>query len=140
MEFQELLEQYENNIQYANRMMTPESLSFFKKTIDYWNGFKHANFKWFQTMKDYSNFKPFTREPKKKEKEELRYTNMNGDIFEPCAILEYRNEIVPIYNDDYGQQEFILYKDNIISGGTYNLMADYDFCHEIDRIKDGITF
>ena len=40
MEFKEILEKYENDIKHVNRMLNPDCLSFFKKSVEYWKGYK----------------------------------------------------------------------------------------------------
>ena len=136
MEFIEILEKYEDDIKHANRMLNPECLSFFKKSEDYWNGYKKACYNWFQLMKEYTHFIPQTRKPNEEELQMIYIDN--GISYEPVSILEYRGEEIPVYCDDYGQQEFIIYKGNIYNGGAYNITAEYDFCAFIDNIKDNI--
>ena len=139
MEFKEILEKYEDDIKHADKMLDPKCLSFFKKSEDYWQGYKKACYSWFQSMKEYTDFVPQLREPTEKEKEEFtHWWYETNTLQKPDRILEYRDEIVPIYYDDYGQQEIVIFKGEIISGGAFNTMAEYDFCAFIDRIKDNI--
>lgn len=138
MNFKEILERYENDIEYANRMLTPDSLSFFKKTEEYWTGYKRASYKWFQDMKAELNFKPEIVDMTEEEKIENIYIDEYNNYFYPCQWLKYRDELIPIYIDDYGQQEFIKYKNRFFYGGSYNIYAEYDFCSFIDTVKDNI--
>ena len=139
MEFNEILEKYEDDINYANRMLTPKCLSFFKESEDYWKGYKKACFAWFQAMKQYTDFKPLVREATEEEKKKFIYhQGETGFGPEPDKVMGYRGEIVPIYFDDYGQQEVAIFEGEIIPGGAFNTMAYYDFCFVIDRIKDKI--
>ena len=137
MEFKEILEKYEDDIKYADRMLEPRCLSFFKKSEDYWKGYKKACYSWFQMAKECVHFTPLTREADEEEKEQLKYIE-NDTVYEPIFILLYRGEEIPVYDDDYGQQEFIIYNGEHYSGGTYNFAAVFDFCSFVDRIKDNI--
>jgi hypothetical protein len=138
MSFEEILERYENDINYANRMLKPESLSFFKKTVDYWKGYKRASFKWFQDMKLELNFIPETQKLIKEESHEYIYVDEFNNYYFPYKLLLYRQEKIPVYSDDYGQQDFIVYKGKAFYGGPYNFCADNDFCSFVDTIKDDI--
>lgn len=60
--------------------------------------------------------------------------------FPVCGIMSYRGEYIPVYDDDSGQQEFIIYNDKEICGGSYNLYPQEVFCQEIDEIKDNIDY
>lgn len=55
-----------------------------------------------------------------------------GMIYKPIARLDYRGETAYIYNDDYGQQIFMIYNDNEYSGGSYNM----DYLFEFTQIMD----
>ena len=61
------------------------------------------------------------------EQEIKEFTYKDNIEYEPVAVLEYDDEIIPIYNDDYGQQEFIRYRDKEFSGGAYNMFPEEDF-------------
>lgn len=73
------------------------------------------------------------------EYERTRYCHIERDekgiplcYDEPYAILEYRDNIFPIYSDEYGQQDYIVIDDRIVGGGAYNFYAEYDFIKAID--------
>lgn len=77
------------------------------------------------------------REPTKQEKKDYVYIERDEKGIpiineEPWAILEYKGDIYPVYNDDYGQQDFIVLDDTSFGGGAYNFGADYDFIDRID--------
>ena len=59
----------------------------------------------------------------------------DGSIFEGYTldgILEYRGKIIPVYNDDAGQQQFIRYNNKDWGAGTYNLCPEFEFCDWLD--------
>ena len=138
MEFKEILGRYENDIEYANRMLEPKSLSFFKETKEYWQGYKRASFKWFQYMKNKIEFFPETQAMTEDEKIDNIYVDAFNNYYYPHQWLYYRGEKVPVYSDEYGQQDFILYQGKECYGGAYNFCPECDFCAFIDEIKDGI--
>jgi len=130
MKFEDLLYLYEKELEYVDRMTQPDNLSFYKKTKEYYDGYRKACNKWFESLKEKcEDFIPMIKFCISEEK----YNN--------CLLighLEYRGESVPVYDDDYGQQMFIVYQDQIISGGPFNPCPEDDFCYAIDQIKDKI--
>ncbi len=129
MTFKECLEIYEDNIQYADRMMKEECFSFYHKTKDYWCGYKAAAHKVFEEIKTMcEDFKPSI------EKNETS----NGKKEDQIGVLKYRGEEIPVYVDDSGQQLYIVYRNKAFGGGSYNANPEYDFCYYIDIIKDNI--
>lgn len=131
MKFEDLLYTYEWQLDYVKRMSKPESLSFYKKTEEYLRGYKAACNRWFEEMK--SECEDFNPRIEKTTEENRRE---NGDLL--IGYLNYRGERIPVYNDDYGQQLYIIYENEVISGGCYNLFPEYDFCYSIDLKKDKI--
>ena len=138
MEFKEVLEKYENDISYANRMLSPDCLSFYKKTREYWLGYKRAMHTWLQFMKVELNFAPETEKMSKEESEDLIYCDEFNNYFYPWGWLLYRGERIPMYTDDYGQQNFIVYRGKGFYGGSFNFHDLEDFCSYIDTVKDEI--
>ena len=54
------------------------------------------------------------------------------DDGKPYKVLKYRNVLIPIYDDDYGQQDFTIIFDKEISGGSYNLYSYIEFINYVD--------
>lgn len=140
MKFEDLLKKYEQQLVYVNRMTNPDTLSFYHKTKEYWEGYLDCCFNWFERVKEEcEDFKPTIREAKKEEREKYKYITKseNNEKEWPLeGVLEYRGEAVPVYSDDDGQQLFIIFQGEEISGGCYNTQCVYDFCYMIDKIKD----
>jgi hypothetical protein len=133
MKFEDLLYVYESQLAYVERMMEPNTLSFYKKTEEYFKGYKAACFKWFEEMKlECEDFKPQI------EKVDTKIKRDNGDLL--IGYLNYRGEQIPVYDDDQGQQIYIIYNGEVIPGGSYNLLPEYDFCYFIDLKKDNIEY
>lgn len=53
-----------------------------------------------------------------------------------CGLLEYRDHIIPMYNDDPGQQIFAIFEGRILSGGPFNMHYCEAFIAEIDYTLD----
>lgn len=54
------------------------------------------------------------------------------DDGKPYKVIKYRNVMIPIYDDDYGQQDFAIVFDKEISGGSYNLYSYIEFINYVD--------
>ena len=101
-----------------------------KSDEKYLQGQKDQNFYNFERIKDYLKSEElFTRrEPTKTEIEKYK---IKGE-YPVVGIFEYRGESSPIYCDDYGQQEFLIYKGKELSGGSFNYLPEYDWMYVID--------
>lgn len=131
--FEELLSIYENKLAYVRRMIDPCALSFSHTTMEYWEGYNEALIQWFEEMKFWCVDKTYlVRQPTPAEKER----HAGSDPL--CQIMEYRGETIPIYDDDSGQQFYAKYGDIELSGGSYNPCPEYDWCCQIDYIKDSL--
>jgi len=77
-----------------------------------------------------------TRECTDEEKKKFKYKPRTLSL---SYMLIYRNKIVPIYFDDYGQQFMMVYNKKEFSGGAFNSYCDFDFtCMLDDEIDDEI--
>ena len=74
---------------------------------------------------------PLTKEQKNLIKEKFVY---NGEY--PYKLFVYRDQYVPVYSDDYGQQDYTVIDGKTYGGGAYNFFADEVFCSEIDYILE----
>ena len=54
----------------------------------------------------------------------------------PFKIIRYRNIDIPVYDDDYGQQDFAVINGEEISGGSYNFFAHEEFMNYVDRMLE----
>lgn len=128
MEFDELLSEYECNLELVARHRKHGH-----KSPEYWDGYQAALLNNFHHQLLYLDFKPVITKPSQKENKEYAL----GEEKElPVRILHYRGYDTPIYFDDYGQQEFIVIDGKTYGGGAYNTLCEYDFCMIIDRIID----
>lgn len=51
---------------------------------------------------------------------------------DPVEIMEYRNDVIPIFNDDYGQCLYAKICGKEYGGGTYNFFPYIDFANIYD--------
>lgn len=142
MKFEDLLKEYEQQLVYVDRMTNPDTLSFYHKTKEYWDGYLNGCFHWFEKMKlECDDFKPgINQDFSKEEEDKYKYNIKNNDEedteYPLYGLLEYREEKIPVYIDENGQQLFIVYQEQEISGGSFNIHCEEDFCYAIDQIKD----
>ena len=54
------------------------------------------------------------------------------DDGKPYRAIKYRDHIIPIYDDDYGQQDFAKVCGQTISGGSYNFLSEWEFMDALD--------
>lgn len=140
-----LIEGFLNHcLDYAKRMQGEDELNFYHKTKEFWEGYKTACNAWFEYCKKYCDeYPPKMRSPKASEKKTFKYieTLDNGEQFEwpLVGIIDYRNDKIPVYDDDNGQCFFCRLPDGrTVCGGGWNPDPEEEFCFEWDRYKDGI--
>ncbi len=129
--FKDLLADYEQQLAYIKRMIEPETLSFYGKTLDYWEGYFWGVFRTFEEIKIYTDFNPHIRKATTKEEKEFLYLGQP-----PCGVLDYRGLKIPIYDDDPGQQFFMVFEGEEFGGGAFNGYPEEDFCYLIDESID----
>ena len=125
MTFEELLEAYEDKLEWV---VIQKKRKYFDQ--DYLKGYYYGLRQMFHDCKSLIDFKPQIDKPTPEEKEKYNTEN------EVVGVLHYRGVKAPIYCDDYGQQEYIIYEGKTYSGGSYNFMAAWDFCDYLDDVLD----
>lgn len=128
MTYKELLKNYEEILNFLPIFKRTTS-----KTVEYLEALQKGAYRMYRACREDMNFKPETRLPSKEEQRKL--CDPENKV-EPHAILLYRGQEVPVYFDDPGQQEYIIFEGQTFGGGAYNLMCDIDFCDYIDTILD----
>lgn len=132
LNFKKLLEEYLFKLHLVKHSPKFEDEKFREGYLD-------ANLSWFQDMKAYCDdyvpkILPITEEIK------FRYMlkdKLDGEAPAPLSgYFTYRDEIVPIYDDDYGQQDIMLFRGKEYSGGCYNFLAIHDFTYIVDQILE----
>ena len=124
MDFKDILITYEMHLDVIKRM---------KKTglesTDFILGMARSNFYWFQEMSAYVE----------REYEQIDIDSVNREQYKvegnlPHHLVKYRGEIIAIYSDDYGQQDYAVIRGQEYAGGSYNFMALDEFMYQVDRI------
>lgn len=60
----------------------------------------------------------------------------DGQSFPCLGVIEYRGEVLPVYYDDAGMSDFIVYQGRDIMHDSFG--GETDWYYEVDRIKDKI--
>ena len=135
LNFRELLLEYYfilcgTKEQFARNMCSKEEF----------NARRYVNMEWFHCSREYLPEKAVFSKCKEKRKlsrkkfllpEDQRCPGCEDG--KPLYILKYRGLDIPVYDDDYGQQEFAYFDGKSISGGCYNFFAEYEFISYIDH-------
>jgi len=157
--FEEIFNMYQRNIEYANRNIKHSRLDN-KRDISWFKGYKDASFRYFQNLRmNFPESYPEIRKVTEKEKEKFTIRNKKvaddldvainkvyGNTVEknkeyeiveaPYGVLEYRDQIIPVYSDDAGQQDYCIFKNHTIASGAYELFPVSVFVYEIDYLMD----
>jgi len=99
-----------------------------------------TNISWFRYIRDqlldYDDYIEEIRDKRTLNKKEFRLPESKRcpgcDDGKPYKVLRYRNVLIPIYDDDYGQQDFTVVFDKEISGGCYNFNSYIEFINCVD--------
>lgn len=140
MTFKNLFSEYQDTLDWIERMKSLKDV-LHKQDVEYdWKMSKLVAFQMFQHLRHYID----DGEPKI---EDCLTTDGvenyppkiydNGYECPVIALLHYRGETYPVYNDDYGQQDFIVIDDKDIP--IQGLGGVYDWYNEIDYIIDDIA-
>lgn len=127
MEFADVLEIYEMFLKRIRRFKKAGAFS-----EEYLEGMRRQNFIWFQDLSLQTSGKEW-RELEGIE-EVVKDYEFEGEL--PYRLILYRGVILPIYRDDYGQQDFTVIRNRVISGGSYNSFAVDEFIYEVDKILE----
>ena len=140
----ELFELYQSKLEWINRRLEPETLELYKETAETWKHAKEVAFDMYESLRSLMGLWPDSRE-------HFDYTNKliaaykpyeikndDGTTAEfPCiGLLKYRGNMYPIYNDDYGMQDFIVLDGREITVSSFG--GGTDWWYELDRIIDKI--
>ena len=58
--------------------------------------------------------------------------NDNGYVMDLIYIIDYRGQKIPVFCDDYGQQDICWFAGEWWGGGAYNFNPENDFCSFAD--------
>ena len=98
------------------------------------------NLDWFRYVRnqllDYADYVEEIRDQRTLNRKEFRLPESQRcpgcDDGKPYKVIKYRNVLIPIYDDDYGQQDFAVIFGKEISGGCYNYYSYIEFINYVD--------
>lgn len=127
MKFNDILEFYEFNLfnikKFRKRKLYNE---------DYIEGMMRQNFTWFENLA--SQYPNRYKEVSVKNDKNLEKYRFEDQL--PFKFVLYRGEKIPVYDDDYGQQDFAVIRGQVVSGGAYNFMSAEEFVYYMDRVLE----
>ena len=127
MEFNDVLTAYAMQLATIKRFSQIGAYS-----EDYLLGRRVANFYWLQDMINFTG-RDYVERTNVSD-EELKQYEFDGDW--PYKLIEYRGEVIPVFYDDYGQQDYVVIRGEVCSGGSYNLNALDEFMYEMDIVLE----
>ena len=134
---EELFNFYQGKLDWINRRLKPDALEFFHETAETWRHAKEIAFDWYQEMRNYcEDGLPKLDECFDYSSKLIAAYKPYNDRFPCIGILKYRGNTYPIYNDDYGMQDFIVIDGYTITVDSFG--GGTDWWYEIDQIIDNI--
>ena len=135
MEFKDILAEYCFNLTRIKSDIERGDTSLFN-TKDA----RRINLTWFHYYRDlilkYEDYIEEIRDKRTLNRKEFRLSESQRcpgcDDGKPYKVIKYRNVLIPIYDDDYGQQDFTVIFGKEISGGCYNLYSYLEFINHVD--------
>lgn len=141
MKHEDLFNEYQNKLDWINRRLEPDCLKFYDETAEAWKHAKYIAFSMYQQLRYYCedgipNYWECYGTDKRKTRHIKPYVFENGYSCPCIAILSYRDNKYPVYNDDYGMSDFVVINDNCITVDSFG--GGVDWWYELDRIIDKI--
>ena len=98
------------------------------------------NLDWFRYIRnqllDYADYIEEIKDKRTLNRKEFRLPESKRcpgcDDGKPYKVIKYRNILIPVYDDDYGQQDFAVVLGKEISGGSYNHCSYLEFINYVD--------
>ena len=138
MKHRELFEWYQTQLAWVDRRREPKTLEFHGETAESWKHAKEIIFSAYEHFRYYTDDGLPNYEECFDYKDKLIKTYKPYQDKFPCiGILKYRDQKWPIYNDDYGCQEFIVMEEGYHIP-ICNMGGSLDWYYELDKIIDKI--
>ena len=142
MKHEDLFKIYQSKLQWIDRRLTPECLEIYEDTVESWKHAKEVAFSMYQELRlDCEDGIPLLKDCLSRNEEQIRdippYKFDNGYECPCCGILQYRGHDFPVYIDDYGMSDFIVFGGNEIQ--ISSLGGECDWYYPIDLILDKIN-
>ena len=142
MKHEDLFKIYQSKLQWIDRRLTPECLEIYEDTVESWKHAKEVAFSMYQELRlDCEDGIPLLKDCLSRNEDQIRdippYKFDNGYECPCCGILQYRGHDFPVYIDDYGMSDFIVFGGNEIQ--ISSLGGECDWYYPIDLILDKIN-
>ena len=142
MKHEDLFKIYQSKLQWIDRRLTPECLEIYEDTVESWKHAKEVAFSMYQELRlDCEDGIPLLKDCLSRNEEQIRdippYKFDNGYECPCCGILQYRGHDFPVYIDDYGMSDFIVFGGNEIQISSVG--GECDWYYPIDLILDKIN-
>lgn len=136
MKHNELLSEYERQLEWIDRRTKEKTLEFYGEDASTWKHAKEIAFHMYENLRhlcdDGGGFPTSLDQPKRR----IAAYKHGKNKFPCVGVVEYRREIIPVYSDDYGMRRFMVYQGHEITYDSIGGMTDWYF--EVDRYKDKI--
>jgi hypothetical protein len=141
MKHADLFDTYQSKLQWIDRRLTPDCLKIYEDTAESWKHAKEVAFSMYQELRlDCEDGIPSLHDCLIQDEEKVRntppYRFENGYECRCHGIIHYRDHDFPLYTDDYGMSEFIVFEGNEIQ--VSSIGGECDWYYPIDLILDKI--
>ena len=141
MKHADLFDTYQSKLQWIDRRLTPDCLKIYEDTAECWKHAKEVAFSMYQELRlDCEDGIPSLHDCLIQDEEKVRnippYNFENGYECRCHGIIHYRGHDFPLYIDDYGMSEFIVFEGNDIQ--VSSIGGECDWYYPIDLILDKI--
>ena len=141
MKHADLFDTYQSKLQWIDRRLTPDCLKIYEDTAESWKHAKEVAFSMYQELRlDCKDGIPSLHDCLIQDEEKVRntppYKFENGYECRCHGIIHYREHDFPLYIDDYGMSEFIVFEGNEIQ--VSSIGGECDWYYPIDLILDKI--
>ena len=141
MKHADLFDTYQSKLQWIDRRLTPDCLKIYEDTAESWKHAKEVVFSMYQELRlDCEDGIPSMHTCLIQDEEKVRntppYKFENGYECRCHGIIHYRDHDFPLYIDDYGMSEFIVFEGNEIQ--VSSIGGECDWYYPIDLILDKI--
>ena len=141
MKHADLFDTYQSKLQWIDRRLTPDCLKIYEDTAESWKHAKEVAFSMYQELRlDCKDGIPSLHDCLIQDEEKVHntppYKFENGYECRCHGIIHYREHDFPLYIDDYGMSEFIVFEGNEIQ--VSSIGGECDWYYPIDLILDKI--
>ena len=123
----ELIENYNNQVDWIRYHARNQYQS-----LDWCIGALKTNFNWLRDLSQGDRIFGYAIIPFEDLSTETREQYKHPEFGDVLKILYYRDRVIPVYSDDYGQQDVAIIDGVIQGAGAYNFFAVEEFMDMVD--------